>query len=99
MLTFAQYIFEAAKKPKILTRLIGQLKAKGMEIGAASAIAASTLQKSGSLKAGSHTLTKKGKKRQGMGAAGRAKDRAATESGKPTKSYAYNPRTNKATLR
>jgi len=92
-------ISEATEKPKILKRLIGQLKSKGMEVGAATAIATSTLQKSGTLKSGSHTLTKKGTKRQGMGAAGRAKDRAATESGKPTKSYAYNPQTNKATLR
>lgn len=92
-------ISEATEKPKILERLIGQLKSKGMEVGQATAIATSTLQKSGSLKSGSHTLTKKGAKRQGMGAAGRAKDRAATESGKPTNSYAYNPQTNKATLR
>ena len=92
-------ISEATEKPKILERLIGQLKSKGMEVGQATAIATSTLQKSGSLKSGSHTLTKKGAKRQGMGAAGRAKHRAATESGKPTNSYAYNPQTNKATLR
>jgi hypothetical protein len=92
-------ISEATEKPKILERLIGQLKNKGMEVGPATAIATSTLQKSGTLKSGSHTLTKKGAERQGMGAAGRAKDRAATESGKPTKSYAYNPQTNKATLR
>ena len=92
-------ISEATEKPKILERLIGQLKSKGMKVGQATAIATSTLQKSGSLKSGSHTLTKKGAKRQGMGAAGRAKDRAATESGKPTNSYAYNPQTNKATLR
>lgn len=102
MKSFSEFIIEAAKKakkPKILERLINQLKDKGFSIGAASAIATKTLQKAGNLKPGSNKLTKKGKKRQKMGAAGRAKDRAAKRSGKSSKSYKYNARTNRATLR
>ena len=102
MKSFSEFIIEAAKKakkPKILERLINQLKDKGFSIGAASAIATKTQQKAGNLKPGSNKLTKKGKKRQKMGAAGRAKDRAAKRSGKSTKSYKYNARTNQATLR
>lgn len=44
-------------------------------------------------------LTSKGKKRQAMGNAGRAKDRAAKRSGKSASSYNYNPKTNRATLK
>ena len=42
-------------------------------------------------------LTKKGKKRQSMGASGRAKDRAAKKSGGSSKDYKYNKKTNRAT--
>jgi hypothetical protein len=51
------------------------------------------------LKKGSMTLTDKGKKRQKMGAAGRAKDRAAQRSGRSTKEYVYSKKTNRATLK
>jgi hypothetical protein len=44
-------------------------------------------------------LTAKGKKRQAMGNGGRAKDRAAKRSGKSTKDYKYNAKTNRATLK
>ena len=44
-------------------------------------------------------LTSEGKKRQKMGNAGRAKDRAAKKSGKSTKAYKYNKKTNRATLK
>jgi hypothetical protein len=44
-------------------------------------------------------LTLSGQQRQDLGAAGRAKDRAARRSGRPPSAYAYNPRTNRATLR
>lgn len=85
--------------PKILERLVGQLEAKGMPKARAYATATSQLQKSGVLKPGTTELTAKGRKRQGMGAAGRAKDRAASKSGRSTSEYKYNPRTNRATLK
>lgn len=102
MKKFGDFLSEAnkkAEKPKILKRLEGQLEDKGFSAGSAAAIARSTLQKSGSLKKGSQKLTKKGKKRQKMGAAGRAKDRAAKRSGRKASEYKYNPRNNQATLR
>lgn len=86
--------------PKILDRLVSQLKAKGMPEGKAFAVANKTLQKSGNFKPDTQTLTAKGEKRQAMGAAGRAKDRAAKASGNhKAGEYAYNPRTNRATLK
>ena len=97
MKSFKKFIIEE-KKPKILERLINQLKDKGFGVGAATAIATKQQQKAGNLKKGSHELTKKGKKRQSMGAAGRAKDRAAKSSGHKASEYNYNPRTNRATL-
>jgi hypothetical protein len=102
MKKFCDFLSEAKKKvekPKILKRLESQLADKGFSAGSAAAIARSTLQKSGSLKKGSQKLTKKGKKRQNMGAAGRAKDRAAKRSGRKPSEYKYNPRNNQATLR
>jgi len=44
-------------------------------------------------------LTASGLKRQALGAAGRAIDRASKSSGRPASAYRYNPRTNRATLR
>lgn len=85
--------------PKILERLVSQLEAKGMPRDRAFAVATKTLQESGSLKPGSQQLTAKGEKRQAMGAAGRARDRAARAGGHPAGDYAYNPRTNTATLK
>lgn len=85
--------------PAIFDRLVSQLQAKGMPKARSYAVANSQLQKAGILKKGSQQLTEKGKKRQEMGAAGRAKDRAAQESGRSTKEYSYNPRTNRATLK
>lgn len=85
--------------PKILERLVSQRQAKGMDKGRAYATATSTLQKSGVLKKGTQDLTKKGETRQGLGAAGRAKDRAARASGKSPSAYAYNQLTNIARLK
>lgn len=70
-----------------------------MSEAAANAAARSRLQKAGILKKGSDELTEYGKKRQAMGAAGRAKDRAAKASGRKPSEYKYNARTNKATLK
>jgi len=94
-----KHFLKEQSKPKILKRLEGQLEDKGFSVGSAAAIARSTLQKSGSLRKGSQELTKKGKKRQKMGAAGRAKDRAAKKSGRKASQYKYNPRNNQATLK
>ena len=102
MKNFREFLSEQEKKhkkPKILERLINQLKDKGFAVGAATAIDKKQQQKAGNIKKGSHKLTKKGKNRQKMGAAGRAKDRAAKRSGRKASAYKYNPRNNQATLR
>lgn len=82
----------------IKKRLVEQLKAKGMSESKAHAVAHSQMRKSGNITK-SGKLTAKGKKRSAMGAAGRAKDRAAKTSGKKPSQYKYNPRTNRATLK
>jgi len=87
--------------PKILERAVKQIQAQGHSKSSAYAIATAALQKSGSLKKGTQELTNKGEKRQGMGAEGRAKDRAAKASGgKHTPSeYDYSKRTNASKLK
>lgn len=88
--------------PKILDRLIKQLKAKGKSDTAANAIARASLQRNGVLKGGSEELTTKGKKRNNMTASERAKDRAAkyskNKNDKPS-DYKYNQLTNIARKR
>lgn len=88
-----------AVKTSILDRLVGQLRRKGMSTASANAVARKKLQQAGILKKGSDELTAYGKKRQSMGAAGRAKDRAAKESGRKPNEYKYNAKTNRATLK
>lgn len=83
--------------PKLLERLVSQLKAKGMGDAKAYAVATSTMEKSGNMKDGK--LTAKGQARQAMGAAGRAKDRAAKASGKSSNAFNYSSKTNRATLK
>lgn len=85
--------------PKILDRLVGQLKAKGKDDAAAHAIAVSVLQKSGNLKSGSTNPTAKGVKRGDMTPAERAKDRAAKYSGGKPSDYTYKPRSNSTVKR
>lgn len=85
--------------PKILERLVGQLQAKGMSKGEAFAIATKQQQRAGNLKPGTQELTPKGARRQEMGPAGRAKDRAAAYAGRKPSEYGYNSRTNTATLK
>ena len=85
--------------PKILERLVSQLKAKGKSASAAYAIATSTLQKSGNLKKNSTEATAKGKKRGNMSPAERAKDRASKRSKHKPSEYKYNKASNLATLR
>jgi len=88
-----------AVKASILKRLVTQLERKGMPPGIAYATARASLQKTGVLEKGSDNLTKYGEKRQGMGAAGRAKEKAAKRSGRSPGEYKYNPKTNTATLK
>lgn len=83
--------------PKILDRLVRQLKAKGKSDKAAHAIAVSALQRSGNLKKGSTQPTTKGVKRGNMTPSERAKDRAAKYSGGNSSQYKYNKKTNVAT--
>ena len=74
--------------PKLVDRLAKQTGSKGMAIA--------LLKKRGHMTAGGK-LTKEGKKRQSMGASGRAKSRAAKKSGGKPSQYKYNRRTNTAT--
>ena len=85
--------------PKILERLVSQLKAKGKSASTAYAIATSALQKSGNLKKGSTQPTAKGKRRGSMTPAARAKDRAAKKSKHKTSDYKYSAKSNLATLK
>ena len=73
---------------KLLDRLTQQ-------VGGDKQLAAGILTKRGDMKGGK--LTEHGKQRQALGAAGRAKDRAAKAGGGKPGDYAYNPRTNRAT--
>lgn len=88
-----------AVKASILDRLVGQLRKQGMSIAMANAVARKKLREAGILKKNSEELTAYGKKRQAMGAAGRAKDRAAKRSGRKATEYKYNAKTNGATLK
>ena len=85
--------------PRILDRLVSQLKAKGKSESQAFAIATKALQKSGNLKPGSTEPTRKGVVRGNMTPAERAKDRQSKRSGHPPSAYKYNSSTNLATLK
>ena len=85
--------------PKILERLVSQLKAKGVDKDSAWAIATKKLQESGNLKPGTREATAKGARRGKMTPGERAKDRAAKKSHHSSKEYEYHKKTNRATLR
>lgn len=80
----------------IVKRLTRQLASKGVK--GAHNMAVGLLKKQGNMDK-SGKLTSKGKKRQAMGAGGRAKDRAAKASGHKTSDFKYNKKTNRATLK
>jgi hypothetical protein len=80
--------------PQLLTRLTRQLASKGNKNAKGMAIA--ILKKNGQLNDNGE-LTAVGKKRQALGKAGRAKDRAAKYSGGKASEYKYNSKTNRAT--
>lgn len=82
--------------PKILDRLVSQLKANGMKESQAYAVAVSKLQKSGNLKKGSTEATSKGIKRGNMTPSERAKDRQVKKSGGKPSDYKYNKNNNTA---
>ena len=81
---------------KLSDRLTRQLASKGLKD--AKSMAFALLKKQGNMNANG-TLTAKGKKRQALGAAGRAKSRAAKASGHKASAYKYNKKTNRATLK
>lgn len=78
--------------PPIVERLTKQLSARGVKD--AKGMAYGLMEKAGNIKGGK--LTPKGEKRQAMGAAGRAKDRAAKAGGGSPSEYRYDPKTNRA---
>lgn len=85
--------------PKILDRLVSQLKAKGKSDGEARSIAISALRKSGNIKKDSTEATSKGIKRGNMSAKERAIDRESKYSGHSKSDYSYSSKTNRATLK
>lgn len=80
--------------PQLLSRLTRQLASKGVK--GARGMATALMKKNGQLNSKGE-LTTKGKKRQALGKAGRAKDRAAKYSHGKASNYKYNPKTNRAT--
>lgn len=90
-----------AVKRSIVERLTSQLEEKGMPEGKAHHVAVTTLQRAGVLHPGTEALTRHGEERQALGAAGRARDRAAQASNgrHEASDYTYNPRTNTARLK
>jgi hypothetical protein len=83
-------------KTALEQRLVRQLSAKGVK--GASGVARAALVKRGHMSEDG-TLTAEGRKRQAMGADGRAKDRASKYSGRKASDYTYDKRTNRATLK
>lgn len=77
------------------TRLTRQLASRGVKDAKGMAVA--LLTKRGDMKDGK--LTEKGKERQALGDAGRAKDRQARYSGRKPEDFKYDAKTNAATLK
>ena len=84
------------KHGSMVDRLTRQLEAKGVPNARAEAV--THLREHGVIRADG-TLTPKGRSRTAMGPAGRAKDRAARQTGHAKSEYKYDPRTNRATLK
>jgi hypothetical protein len=78
--------------PALYERLKRQLASRGVK--GAAGMAAALLKKRGQMD-GKGKLTSEGKKRQALGNAGRAKDRAAKAGGGKPSDYKYNPKTNR----
>lgn len=82
-------------KPKMMLRMARQLRARGVKN--AMRMAELKMEQFGLMKGGK--LTPKGRKRNAMTPAQRAKSRASRKSGKKVSSYKYNKRTNRARLK
>lgn len=82
-----------AETKNLKSRLARQLAGRG--VANAEGMAIGLLKKRGDMNAAGE-LTPHGKVRQALGAAGRAKDRAAKSSGKPAENFTYDPKTNRA---
>lgn len=81
---------------KLLERLTEQLKAT--KAANPAELAKTLLIKRGHMNEDG-SLTAEGKKREAMGAANRAIDRAVKRTGHSAKEFKYNPKTNRATLK
>lgn len=77
-------------------QLIDRLTA---QVGGNREMAVGILQKRGHLKPGTEEFTPEGAARNRMTAEERAKDRAAKATAKPASAFAYDPKTNRATLK
>ena len=80
-----------AETKGLAQRLTRQLAAKGVK--GAKTMAVSLLKKRGDMTSAG-ALTRHGKERQALGAAGRAKDRAGKASGQPPSAFTYTAATN-----
>lgn len=83
-------------KSKLEARLTRQLAGRGQK--GAAGMAHALLVKRGDINADG-SLTAHGEQRQALGAAGRAKDRASKQSGRPPSDYKYDPHTNRARIK
>jgi hypothetical protein len=83
----------------LIDRLTMQLKDSGTSAHKARDMALSILRDRGHVHQNSERLTPEGQKRESLGAAGRALDRAARASGKHPSAFMYDPRTNRARLK
>lgn len=83
----------------LIERLTEQLKDSGTPAGTARDVSLSILRARGHVHLHSETLTDEGVRRDQMGAAGRAIDRAVKTSGRPASDYTYDVKTNRAILK
>ena len=83
----------------LIERLTEQLKDSGTPDRNARDLALSILRDRGHVHANSEALTDEGLKRDQMGAAGRAIDRASKASGRRSQDYQYDAQTNRAVLK
>jgi hypothetical protein len=83
----------------LIDRLTAQLKDSGTPAHLARDAALLILRNRGHVYRDSERLTAAGQRRESLGAAGRAIDRAAKASGKHPSAFTYDPRTNRATLK
>lgn len=81
----------------LLVRLTNQLRSRGVKDAKSMAIA--LLKKRGQMDKSSLKLTPKGKSREDLGNAGRAKDRSAKYSGRDASDFKYDKKTNAANLK